>query len=580
MALASSFALADTANIDPATIGKVKQSNAAQVTLVASGAKRGRIDGEPKLRYPGFEQTTVVATKGHLVLITMESVQERDRGPVQCSCSSYELRADGPPREVASLKRLTEYSNGERTCNHPKAAADENGNIVWMYGSDFNNNRPNTYAGILNEKCEQLASPTMVSVPRDANDGAPDISYLGGGKFIAGYYSDGGGEGGLTPEQIGKPLDPAVLATLAGGDYTMAMGISIQNGGLLPTLTRDWLTAVVTPTTIGRPTIATVDGGRGLVCAGKGANRPTDVIECGMLDTATGNVVAKNEFFKYGNGQGGGGGGGMGGGKKYFNQPTIVKVAENQFALMAIESNGMGKGTNLKGANVAHMMMLERNGDSLIGGGEIVGAAAHQTHASICVGGYGEQGNTAVGVFSASPTGIGRAAMAMVQYDGPTKTFKYNEKEDLWPAAWYGDSGHLSNWYGRNPMRQGRDYMRCIGGVENPGYHVPNGFMSDVKTFFAAAVHGRVPGDEKNSLFLSIVPGQMDKKPIPQNPVPAGEQPATDTDTTTVKNEAPKADSGCGCTTPGSTSTGGTAGLAGLAIGIGIVVSRRRRSMK
>src|SRR6185295_2869698 len=133
---------------------------------------------------------------GHLVVVTMEAVQEPGKAPVQCSCSSYEMRADGPPRQVADLKRLTDYSNGERTCNHPKAAADENGNIVWAYGSDYNSNRPNTYAGIINEKCEHLAAPTMVNIQRDANDGAPDVTYLGGGKFMAGYYSDGGGTAG------------------------------------------------------------------------------------------------------------------------------------------------------------------------------------------------------------------------------------------------------------------------------------------------------------------------------------------------------------------------------------------------
>ena len=63
------------------------------------------------------------------------------------------------------------------------------------------------------------------------------------------------------------------------------------------------------------------------------------------LDTATGNMVAKNEFFKGGeqNGQP----------RKYYNQPTIAKIGENQFALMAIESNGTGKNTNIKGSNVA-----------------------------------------------------------------------------------------------------------------------------------------------------------------------------------------------------------------------------------
>jgi MYXO-CTERM domain-containing protein len=558
LALMSSSVLADTTSPDPNAAGVVlKPSNAAQVLMVGSGAKRGRIDGDMRLRYPGFEQTTLVYTKGHIVLITMESVHEPNRGPVQCSCSSYELRPDGPPREVVSLKRLTEYPRGERTCNHPKAAVDENGNIVWLYGSDYNSNRPNTYAGIINHMCEHLAAPQMVSIPRDANDGAPDVAYLGNGNFIAGYYSDGGGETANFPEP--------------GGDYSVAMGLSIVNDGLLPRLERRWITPVVTPTNIGRPTVAAVDATRALLCAPKGPNRPSDSIECGLIDTTTGAVVAKNELFK-------GGPGGSMGGRKYFNQPTVVKVAENQFALMAIESNGMGKNTNIKGANVAHMLMFERNGDSLIAGGEIVGAAAHQTHASICVGSYGEQGNTAIAVFSAAPTGIGRAAMAMVQYDSTTKSFKYDERADLWPAAWYGDSGHLANWYGRNPMKQGRDYMRCIGGIENPGYHVPNGFMPDVKTFFAGAVHGRIPGDEKNSLFLSLVPGQMDKKPQPANPVPAGEAPDIEPDTGVTASEAPKADSGCGCATPGSSSTSGAAALATFALGLGIVVSRRRKT--
>lgn len=559
LALVSSVSFADTGT---ATVPQqVKQSNAAQVTLVGSGYKRGRNDGEEKFRYPGFEQTTLVASKGHIVLVTMEAVDEEGLAPVQCSCSSYELRPDGPPREVVSLKRLTSYGRGQqRTCNHPKAAADENGNIVWLYGSDYDNNRPNTYAGIINERCDHVAAPTMVSIPRDANDGAPDVQYLGNGNFIAGYYSDGG-----TPT-TGFPAE--------GGDYSVAMGLSLVTTGILPTLERKWIKDVVTPTDIGRPTIAAVSADRALFCAAKGPDRPSDAIECGLIDTVNGTVLSKSEIY---NGRGTGGGGGNGGKRKYFNQPTIVKVAENHFALLAIESNGMGKQTNIKGANVAHMMMIERAGDTLIPHEEIVGAAAHQTHASICAGGYGEQGAPAVGVFSASPTGIGRAAMAMVQYDPATMKFAYDEKADLWPAAWYGDSGHLSNKYGANPQTQGRDYMRCIGGIENPGYHKENGFMADVKTFFAGAVHGRVPGDEKNSLFLSLIPGQMDKKPIPQNPVPAGEESPTES-TDPNANNGPKSDSGCGCATPGTTSTNTAAALAGVALAFGIVVTRRRRA--
>jgi len=548
-------AYADTAPIDP-QLGKVvpELTISAQVLSVGSGHHRGRNDGEQRLRYPGFEQSTVVFSKGHLVVVTMEAVQEPGKSPVQCSCSSYQMMPDGPPKLVTELKRLTEYGNGERTCNHPKAAADENGNIVWMYGSDYNSNRPNTYAGILNEKCEHLAAPQMVSIQRDANDGAPDISYVGGGKFVAGYYSDGGGEPGPFPAP--------------GGDYSVAMGLTVTPGALLPTLSRSWIKDVVTPTNIGRPTITTVSADRALLCAPKGPNRPSDHIECGLIDSNTGNVVWKAVVATGDRNK-----------KIYYNQPTVVRLSENKFALSAIESSGQGKqGNNVKGSNLSHLILLERNGDSITVGSEIVGAAAHQTHASICAGGYGEAGAASLAVFSAAPTGIGRAAMQMVTFDQNAKVFAADPKTDLWPAAWYGDSGHLSNWYGRNPMRQGRDFMRCIGDVPNPGYHVEKGYLPSVKTFFVGTVHGRVPGDEKNSLFLSLVPGQMDKKALPTNPVPAGEAPVLDPNAKTAEGAAPAADEsgGCGCTTVG-TSTGSTASLLGL-IALGLVISLRRRT--
>ncbi|MBX3190123.1 MAG: hypothetical protein KF819_24060 [Labilithrix sp.] len=553
LVLSSTVVFADVAN--PEQREAQLQSSAAQVVHVAHGNNRGREDGEMRLRYPGFEQSTVVHSRGHIVIVTMEAVREPGLAPVQGACFSYKLNPVGAPTLVAQ-KRVSQYTRGERAFNHPHASADENGNILVMYGSESLNNeenRPDTYAGILNESCDWLAAPVMVSIRRNANDGAPHTSYLGNGMFLGGYYSDGG--------------DPTTGFPAPGGDYSVAMGLRIVNGGLLPTLERTWITPVVTPTNIGRPTLTAVSNDRGLFCAPKGPQRPSDHIECALLDTNSGTVLWKSEVAR---------GTREGGKRVYFNQPTVVKVSENRYALLAIESNGMGKmQNNVKGSNLTHMFMLERNGDAISVAGEITGAAAHQTHASICAGGYGEQGTPSLAVFSASPTGIGRAAMMMVSYEEASKSFKYDPKADLWPAAWYGDSGHLSNWYGRNPMQQGRDYMRCIGDVPNPGYHQPGGYMADVKTFFVGAVHGRVPGEAKNSLFLSLVPGTMDKKVLPQNPIPAGEMPNTDPDLS-AKEPAPAADEGCGCSTPGHSTTNGGLALLGL-VAFGAFVSYRRR---
>ncbi len=530
---------------------------AAQVIDVASGAKLGRMDGEDRDKNPGTEQTTVVLSKGHLVLVTMESVEEPNQGPVQCSCSSYEMRADGPPQLVTSMKRLTSYPNGNRTCNHPKAAADENGNIVWMFGSDTNSNRPNTYAGILNEKCEQLAAPQMVSIPRNANDGAPDIAYLGGGKFIAGYYSDGNDTAAAPPFTC---TAPGVCTALEGGDYSVAMGLQVNPGALLPTLTRPWIKEVLEVGTQKRPEIAMVSPDRGLMCATKGPNRPADDIECALFDTSNGAtvwkaVVAKGDRDK----------------KIYYNQPSLTRLSDGKFALQVVESNAMGKGTNIKGTNLSHIMLLERNGDAITVGNELIGAGAHQTHGALCAGAYGTAGAPSVAVFTASPSGIGRAHMQMVGFD--QKLFSVDKKADLWPTAYYGDSGHLSNWFGRNPMRQGRDFLRCIGDVPNLGYHVEKGYLPNVKSFFVGTVSGRKPGEAKNGLYMSLVPGQV----APTNPVPAGQAPDLDPNALGGGAAKPAADdSGCGCTTVGGNTAGGTSALLGL-VALGLVVSIRRR---
>jgi MYXO-CTERM domain-containing protein len=167
--------------------------------------------------------------------------------------------------------------------------------------------------------------------------------------------------------------------------------------------------------------------------------------------------------------------------------------------------------------------------------------------------------------------------MQMVGFDQTSKLFSVDKKADLWPTAFYGDSGHLANWYGRNPMRQGRDFLRCIGDVPNLGYHVDKGYLPDVKTFFVGTVSGRKPGEAKNGLTLSLVPGQVDKKVSPSNPVPAGEAPALDPNADTTAAAKPAADdSGCGCTTVGGTTAGGTSALLGM-LALGLVVSLRRR---
>src|SRR6185436_10139560 len=154
--------------------------------------------------------------------------------------------------------------------------------------------------------------------------------------------------------------------------------------------------------------------------------------------------------------------------------------------------------------------------------GNLVGAAVHQTHSAICGGKFGVDAKPTVAVVSAPPTGIGRAQMLMVHVDAAsTSPFAYDLHQDAWPINYNGDSGYLANMYGDNPGTQGRDFMRCIGDIPNPGHGIDGGYMPDVKTFWASAIPGREVGTPKNSLYLSLLPAETDTVGTPGNPLNA-----------------------------------------------------------
>ncbi len=548
--------------------------NSSAVVLQAGGGNEGRLDGEMRLRGPGFEQTDVVTLnkdgKQFVVLVTMQSMTG-EYGPWQCACSSYEMQAVGAPVERAHLKQISYYKGGgERLCNHPRAATDGD-KILWAYGSDYKSNNPNTYVGALDHLCNIVAAPVMVNaksttelpqptpvtandnnVPTtniNNNDGAPDLAYNGKGQFTVGYLSTAGN------------------AT----EVSYALGIQLSKVDVQYSIKRNWIAPMTYPARIGRPTLKAIDADRTLFCSSKGNNRPQEIgTECSIVDAKSGNIRWKNLIApSYRDPDD------KGGMMHYMGQPTVAKISDTSYALNVVESNGYGKNTNLKGSNVGHLYTLNLAADALNIDGHITAVAAHETHSTICTGAFGVEGAPHVGVLSAAPTGIGRAEIVMVNYDSANKTFLYNENARKWPISWYGDSGHLANWYGRNPMRQGRDFLRCIGDVPNPGYHVDGGYMKDVKSFFVAAVSGRVPGDYKNSLYLSFVPGQADKVLTPQNPAPADQPPTPTPDTGNPAPTNPSGTNGCACSTPGTRTDSGTL-FGGLAL-FGLVVGAIRR---
>ena len=207
----------------------------AQVLTVGTG-NEGRMDGEMKRRYPGFEQSTAAAVGDHLVVVTMKATVRDEKlgtyGPVQLACSSWQLQTNGPPKLVADLVQITNYpgQGRGRQANHPKIATDGK-YVVLGYGSDYNDDQPNTYVMVLNKECQALTQPQMVSVPRNANDGAfvliPDPMGATGGtvnlitakptRELSGYANATVGNYSLKKFEgaIAGPLSERVLGRIA-----------------------------------------------------------------------------------------------------------------------------------------------------------------------------------------------------------------------------------------------------------------------------------------------------------------------------------------------------------------------------
>jgi MYXO-CTERM domain-containing protein len=164
------------------------------------------------------------------------------------------------------------------------------------------------------------------------------------------------------------------------------------------------------------------------------------------------------------------------------------------------------------------------------------------------------------------------------------------------------DSGYLANIYGNNPNDQGRDYMRGIGDVPNPGAGSDKGFMPTVKDWFVLPYAGRNKGDYKNGLYLTFIPGATLEKVEPSTPEVVGggkgtSNPNPNPDFGQPGDPPPKpptndpgegnggpgtgalqpgANSGCACSAE-NRSDGGPAGALAAMVGLSLLALRRRK---
>lgn len=522
---------------------------------------------------PGTEQSqsAVFHVNGDTYVMTIymsSDVSEEDR-PWQGKCSTVKLSAKDSPKIVVDRKQISAYHGGDRVFNHPRMASNGGSYAVYMFGSDGNvtGNDPNnvaTYAGVLDYMCNQVVEPKKVSTNPNNNDGAPEIVYAGNGWFTAGYLSTN------------------------NNDTSYALGLKLSDDGM--SLEKMWQTDVVSPSNIGRPTIVNLSPTRSFFCAAQGDNRPPeDGIRCASLDVMTGDlfgsaIVAKSEPEN----------------KIYMNQPQLASLGNGRVALMVVQSDGAGKNNNNKGANKTHLYALTPNDQSIQEESHLTNIGPYQVHPTICSGKWGVTGETVIGMLDASPTGVGQPGLQLVHYDNITGLKPVDKFNDLWVVGFHGDSAYLANLYGENPNTQGRDFLRCMGDVPNPGYKVDGGFMPTVESFFLTPHSGRQANEPKNALFLSFVPGKVDEPVSPSPPEPVStessstggpassssssgssanpDEPRDPSDPTTLQIPGENK-SGCACSAPGDQAPTNTPAALSL-LGLALAVASRRRSRK
>jgi hypothetical protein len=489
------------------------RAEAPQVLQLAKGIGGPDGLGKPlKNATPGTEQSVATALamgdKTYIVTVWMSGDVKGDDRPNELKCSSVEVDKMTGIKLVVDAKQLTKGDgNANRPANHPALATDGK-NVVLTYGSDVNSTNVKTYAQVLNHLCEPQGAKLKISNDDNQNCGASFIQYHANGYFLASY--------------------------LRGGIDARAVGLTLTG----TTLSKTFDKKVVTPANIGRPTTAIGGPDRALFCAAQGDNRPPeDGIACAWINPIDGTIIVPSKIVAASNPNATP--------KLYMNQPTVAMIDEAKgiFAVNYQRTNGAGKNTNQKGANTQDLMVVQASDLGITVGAEKTALAASQTHASMCTGAFGNTGERFVGVLGAPITGVGVPTMQFVQVDatnGVATAAITGGMDKLWTIGFHGDSGYLSNIYGQNPKTQGRDFLSCIGDVPNPGHGVAGGFMPTVATFFVAPHSGRVTGDPKNALFLSLVPGRTD-------------MPSTPTDPTAVMQGPNSSGSG---TTSGSSSSG------------------------
>ena len=333
---------------------------------------------------------------------------------------------------------------------------------------------------------------------------------------------------------------------------------------------------VIDPANIPRPfqTQITTDGVF-VTCAAKGDERPPeDGAYCRAINVANPNagnggkltdqmaLMRSNE-----------------GAHLYANSPEILPGPKPGL-FYAMNTTSLQENDNNKGTSMlyTHVVSFDANYNLQIMSTKTAGH--YQAHAAMCTSSHGPDGVQAGILVEASISNSGPGVLTPIYYNDADKV--QTEGSAKVTSPYTADSGELANLYGNNPNNQGRDFVSCVGDIPNPGYALSTGWQKETKSFIATASYGMMsPDDYKNSMFLTLMPGNTPNITLPPddpgNPDDTEDPPAGDDDDGDgIPNDQDpdyKSGGSGGCSTTG---TGSSLGGLFLLLGAFLVVRRRR----
>jgi MYXO-CTERM domain-containing protein len=304
---------------------------------------------------------------------------------------------------------------------------------------------------------------------------------------------------------------------------------------------------------------------------------------------------------------------------QYAVQPTasyindkVVAIQYQMSSKLATRNNG---NAHKGGANVARLATFNIADFTKLD--EATAVAVSSRHSDSCGIQFGPNAEPAAGVISGSITGSGGANVLVHPIDPATgKIATIDRVSRNFQVAKLSDVGGNAVRGKRNPNNQGRAFIRCVGGLQNPGFGKASGFMPEVKSFTVSMAQGwdALPTngtDIPEHAFLSLIPASWETKvvgvpgPVTNSTdVKPGPSPTTTSPTSTNggtsgedlssgDNAEDTSDpfaqspddelmsqprtSSCSVST-GASSGASNFGLLGAAFGLSLLIARRRKA--